>query len=162
MDTSTNHNKLGFATPQDYFKKLDIDIINQAIIDNGVNKSTGFDVPDQYFNQLSEQLINNQPSATITPINQIKLMVYPILAIAAIFALLLYLDNNQPSNTIASLPTDSIEDYIIDQTTIYDDDIVQLLLTDDQSIDQIQVYNNIQMDELSNYVQQEIEWNNDL
>lgn len=162
MKKDNKHNKkLGFQVPQDFFKNFEEDMMTQWNLEEKLGKDTGFDVPDGYFESLEQQLLPVTETKVVqlnTGINY-KTILYPVLAIAAVLAVVLSLNTGAESIDITSVDTEAIEDYLIDEASLYDDVIVDELFVNNDILDNLNYTNDIDADELFNYLQDEIELN---
>ena len=112
-------------------------------LDNEPKIKTGFTVPDNYFEDFStkmmQQLPENEPKV-ISFFARKKTWMYGAAAIL-VLALSLPIYNNYFSHSL-EIDADTLENYIADQSTVSDIDLVNLL--DEQDIQKMSVDLNIE------------------
>jgi len=164
MNKENKHNKdLGFQVPQDFFNNFEEEMMTQLNLNEMLGKETGFKVPDGYFESLENQLM---PSSSSEPVKVKKLiptssgvrLLYPLLAVAAVFAIILMLNKEVEPIDIASVETSELEDYLIEESFLYDD-AAEILFADNDILDQINFSEGIESDDLYDYLEDEIELN---
>lgn len=108
MEKENKHNKdLGFQVPQDFFKNFEENMMTQWNLEDKLGKETGFEVPDGYFESLEEQLLPvvDDKVRKLPNRSNITTFLYPVLAIAAMLAIVLTLNSGNKSVDIASVDT---------------------------------------------------------
>lgn len=152
---------LGFQVPQDFFKNFEEEMMTQHHLDDKGIKETGFNVPDGYFETLENHLLPVKQVRVVQLPQGLKVrtILYPLLAIAAVIAVVFSININTQPTDIASLDTADLEYYLINEANLYDDGTVELLFSDNDILDNMNLTDGIQTDELYNYLEEEIEFN---
>ncbi|WP_438962526.1 hypothetical protein [Nonlabens sp.] len=162
MKKEQHHNKeLGFQVPQDFFNNFEEEMITQWKLEEKLGKDAGFQVPDGYFESLEQQLLPVTETKVVKLHNGVhyKSILYPVLAIAAVLAVILSLNSGKETLEMASLETEEIEVYLTDEASLYDDATVEILFAGNDILDNIHLTESIETDELYNYLQEELELN---
>ncbi len=163
MNKENKHNKdLGFQVPQDFFKNFEESMLTQLILDEKLGKETGFQVPDDYFESLEKQLLPVRESKVVSLNDRFdyKNVLYPILAIAAVLAIIMTMNTgNSGSLDFASLETSELEEYLVDEASLYDESTIEILFADNDMLDNMSFSDGIDDDDLYDYLQEEIELN---
>lgn len=162
MEKENKHNKdLGFQVPQDFFKNFEEDMMTQWNLEEKLGKETGFEVPDGYFESLEEQLIPavDDKVRHLPKKSNFTTFLYPVLAIAAMLAIILILNTGNEPIDIASVETSVLEDYLIEESFLYDDTTVDILFADNDILDDISLTESLDTDVLYDYLEEEMELN---
>tara|TARA_R110002012_G_scaffold283666_2_gene474159 strand:- start:3507 stop:4010 length:504 start_codon:yes stop_codon:yes gene_type:complete len=162
MEKENKHNKdLGFQVPQDFFKNFEENMMTQWNLEDKLGKETGFEVPDGYFESLEEQLLPvvDDKVRKLPNRSNITTFLYPVLAIAAMLAIVLTLNSGNESVDIASVDTSVLEDYLIEESFLYDDATVDILFADNDILDNINLTESVDTDVLYDYLEEEMELN---
>ncbi|MBF4985944.1 hypothetical protein FNJ87_16960 [Nonlabens mediterrranea] len=162
MEKENKHKKdLGFQVPQDFFKNFEEDMMTQWNLEEKLGKDTGFEVPDGYFESLEEQLLPvvDDKVRQLPKKSQVTTFLYPVLAIAAILAVVLTLNTGSDPVDIASVDTSVLEDYLIEESFLYDDATVDILFADNDILDDINLSESVDTDVLYDYLEEEMELN---
>lgn len=163
MNKENKHNKdLGFQVPQDFFKNFEESMLTQLILDEKLGKETGFQVPDDYFESLEKQLLPVRESKVVSLNDRFdyKNVLYPILAIAAVLAIIMTMNTgNSGPLDFASLETSELEEYLVDEASLYDESTIEILFADNDMLDNMSFSDGIDDDDLYDYLQEEIELN---
>lgn len=163
MNKEHKHNKdLGFQVPQDFFKDFEEHMMTQVNLDEKLGKKTGFEVPEGYFESLEEKLLPREE----TPVKQLpknqglKTYLYPLLAVAAVIAVILSLTNNSGEQlSIASVETTELEEFLMDQTSLYDESTVDLIVEEHDILDDMTFSESVDTQGLYEYLENDIELN---
>ncbi|GAL75086.1 hypothetical protein JCM19275_1125 [Nonlabens ulvanivorans] len=162
MEKENKHNKdLGFQVPQDFFKNFEEDMMTQWNLEDKLGKETGFEVPDGYFETLEEQLLPvvDDKVRQLPKKSNVTTFLYPVLAIAAMLAIVLTLNSGNESVDIASVDTSVLEDYLIEESFLYDDATVDILFADNDILDNISLTESVDTDVLYDYLEDEMDLN---
>lgn len=162
MEKENKHNKdLGFQVPQDFFKNFEEDMMTQWNLEEKLGKETGFEVPDGYFESLEEELIPavDDKVRHLPKKSNFTTFLYPVLAIAAMLAIVLTLNTGNETIDIASVETSVLEDYLIEESFLYDDTTVDILFADNDILDDISLTESLDTDVLYDYLEEEMELN---
>ncbi|PQJ32254.1 hypothetical protein BST92_10095 [Nonlabens arenilitoris] len=162
MEKENKHNKdLGFQVPQDFFKNFEEDMMTQWNLEEKLGKETGFEVPDGYFESLEEQLIPvvDDKVRHLPKKSNFTTFLYPVLAIAAMLAIVLTFNTGNEPIDIASVETSVLEDYLIEESFLYDDTTVDILFADNDILDDISLTESLDTDVLYDYLEEEMELN---
>ncbi|GAK75973.1 hypothetical protein JCM19296_1570 [Nonlabens ulvanivorans] len=162
MEKENKHNKdLGFQVPQDFFKNFEEDMMTQWNLEDKLGKETGFEVPDGYFETLEEQLLPvvDDKVRQLPKKSNVTAFLYPVLAIAAMLAIVLTLNSGNESVDIASVDTSVLEDYLIEESFLYDDATVDILFADNDILDNINLTESVDTDVLYDYLEDEMDLN---
>ncbi|KEZ93685.1 hypothetical protein [Nonlabens ulvanivorans] len=162
MEKENKHNKdLGFQVPQDFFKNFEEDMMTQLNLEDKLGKETGFEVPDGYFETLEEQLLPvvDDKVRQLPKKSNVTTFLYPVLAIAAMLAIVLTLNSGNESVDIASVDTSVLEDYLIEESFLYDDATVDILFADNDILDNISLTESVDTDVLYDYLEDEMDLN---
>ncbi|MEO9503529.1 MAG: hypothetical protein ABJN73_01660 [Nonlabens ulvanivorans] len=162
MEKENKHNKdLGFQVPQDFFKNFEEDIMTQWNLEDKLGKETGFEVPDGYFETLEEQLLPvvDDKVRQLPKKSNVTTFLYPVLAIAAMLVIVLTLNSGNESVDIASVDTSVLEDYLIEESFLYDDATVDILFADNDILDNISLTESVDTDVLYDYLEDEMDLN---
>lgn len=163
MNKENKHNKdLGFQVPQDFFKEFEEEMMVHVKLDEKIGKETGFQVPDGYFESLESKLLPQSDSKVIQlePRSSKSKLWYPLLAIAAILAVIFNLNNgSNASIDLASVETAILEEYLVEESFLYDDVAVDILFADNDVLDHIDFSEGIEPDDLYDYLEDDIELN---
>ncbi|GAK89253.1 hypothetical protein JCM19297_1081 [Nonlabens ulvanivorans] len=162
MEKENKHNKdLGFQVPQDFFKNFEENMMTQWNLEDKLGKETGFEVPDGYFESLEEQLLPvvDDKVRKLPNRSNITTFLYPVLTIAAMLAIVLTLNSGNKSVDIASVDTSVLEDYLIEESFLYDDATVDILFADNDILDNINLTESVDTDVLYDYLEEEMELN---
>ncbi|WP_397303756.1 hypothetical protein [Nonlabens ulvanivorans] len=162
MEKENKHNKdLGFQVPQDFFKNFEEDMMTQWNLEDKLGKETGFEVPDGYFETLEEQLLPvvDDKVRQLPKKSNVTTFLYPFLAIAAMLAIVLTLNSGNESVDIASVDTSVLEDYLIEESFLYDDATVDILFADNDILDNINLTESVDTDVLYDYLEDEMDLN---
>ena len=114
-----NINDSGFRTPSNYFETLDDVILNEAKLKNSINK-TAFKTPELYFKNVEEDILNltvKRKETKVIPLTTKRIMIYAS-AIAAAVILIFNLNLFNDSITFDNLETETVDNYIIDETEL--------------------------------------------
>ena len=114
-----NINDSGFRTPSNYFETLDDVILNEAKLKNSINK-TAFKTPEHYFKNVEEDILNltvKRKETKVIPLTTKRIMIYAS-AIAAAVILIFNLNLFNDSITFDNLETETVDNYIIDETEL--------------------------------------------
>ncbi|MGJ8684576.1 MAG: hypothetical protein ACSHWW_08130 [Nonlabens sp.] len=162
MNKENKHNKdLGFQVPQDFFKNFEEEMMTQVVLEEKLGKKTGFQVPDGYFESLEDQLlpVMEEPKVVQLPHTNYKRILFPILAIAAVLAVIFTLNFEQETYDLASVQTQELEEYLINNESLYDDSSLETLFADNDILDTMSISSDLDTDELYDYLQEEMELN---
>ncbi|WP_405352390.1 hypothetical protein [Nonlabens sp. Asnod3-H03] len=162
MEKENKHNKdLGFQVPQDFFKNFEEDMMTQWNLEDKLGKETGFEVPDGYFETLEERLLPvvDDKVRQLPKKSNVTTFLYPVLAIAAMLAIVLTLNSGNESVDIASVDTSVLEDYLIEESFLYDDATVDILFADNDILDNINLTESVDTDVLYDYLEDEMDLN---
>ncbi|GAK99455.1 hypothetical protein JCM19314_3500 [Nonlabens ulvanivorans] len=162
MEKENKHNKdLGFQVPQDFFKNFEEDMMTQWNLEDKLGKETGFEVPDGYFETLEEQLLPvvDDKVRQLPKKSNVTTFLYPVLAIAAMLVIVLTLNSGNESVDIASVDTSVLEDYLIEESFLYDDATVDILFADNDILDNISLTESVDTDVLYDYLEDEMDLN---
>ena len=113
-------------------------------LDNEPKIEPGFSVPENYFVTLSEKINDKLPKETpkVIPLyKKKKVWMYSVAAIAVVSMSVLLV---QQFNTKPSLDSEFLENYISQNTTVSQDDIIELLEQED--IEKLKVDYNLEED----------------
>ncbi|TDP60887.1 hypothetical protein [Flavobacterium dankookense] len=113
-------------------------------LDNEPKIETGFRVPENYFVTLSEKINDKLPSETpkVIPLyKKKKVWMYSVAAVAVVSMSILLV---QQFNTKPSLDSEFLENYISQNTSVSQDDIIDLLEQED--IEKLKVDYNLEED----------------
>lgn len=113
-------------------------------LDNKPKIEPGFTVPENYFATLSEKINDKLPKETpkVIPLyKKKKVWMYSVAAIAVVSMSVLLV---QQFNTKPSLDSEFLENYISQNTTVSQDDIIELLEQED--IEKLKVDYNLEED----------------
>ena len=113
-------------------------------LDNEPKIEPGFSLPENYFATLSEKINDKLPKETpkVIPLyKKKKVWMYSVAAIAVVSMSVLLV---QQFNTKPSLDSEFLENYISQNTTVSQDDIIELLEQED--IEKLKVDYNLEED----------------
>ncbi|MEP2968383.1 hypothetical protein, partial [Nonlabens ulvanivorans] len=121
----------------------------------------GFEVPDGYFETLEEQLLPvvDDKVRQLPKKSNVTTFLYPVLAIAAMLVIVLTLNSGNESVDIASVDTSVLEDYLIEESFLYDDATVDILFADNDILDNISLTESVDTDVLYDYLEDEMDLN---
>jgi hypothetical protein len=111
-------------------------------LDNQPKIETGFTVPENYFATLSEKINDKLPRETpkVIPLyKKKKVWMYRVAAVALMSLIILLVEQ---FNTKPSLDSEFLENYISQNTTVSQDDIIELLEQED--IEKLKVDYNLE------------------
>lgn len=133
----------GFEVPDNYFNSNEITLKNRIELERNTNGKVkeGFEIPYGYFDNLTDTLnvdtLSRKQGSAIainkTKVITLKRFLYPAIAVAASFLLLISVMLTQKSsNGIESLEMASITEYFdMHDSTFYETDIEELLTEED-------------------------------
>ncbi|WP_055442360.1 hypothetical protein [Lacinutrix himadriensis] len=112
------HNKkeTGFKVPKDYFENFEASIIRQANLKEKAS-DTGFTVPKDYFKNVEQDILakaSQEETVKVIPLFSKQNLIY-ISSIAAAIVLLFNLPSLNTKVTYASLSTETVEDFILNE-----------------------------------------------
>lgn len=121
--------------------------MNNFKLDTNEKITSGFKIPEDYFETFSEKVLNQLPSEEPKVISFYAKYNRIFYAAAAIIVLALSIPiANQLQNNGNEMASNEIENYLTQHSTISDDDIVNLLDTED--IENIKIDNKIENEAL--------------
>lgn len=117
-------------------------------LDNEPKITSGFKVPDGYFENLENSVLKKiTETEKETPVFTLFTRRNWILAVAAVFVIALSIPIVNQLNTSKNVIDEvQLENYLAEQSTVSEDDIVELL--DEQKIQQIKLELNVDSNEL--------------
>jgi len=127
-----NINETGFKAPKDYFNNLE-DTILSGIKLKEASSDSGFKTPKDYFETLEDRIIEKTSTESTPKVISLfnrKHLIY-ITSVAAAVLLLFNLSVFKTTPTWASLDTETVEDYMINENAIDSYEIASLLTTEE-------------------------------
>jgi len=163
MSNKHKHTVSGFKVPDGYFDQLTDRVLNS--IDKEDAQHAGFDVPEAYFEQLHDQVmerLENSKVVSITPTSSRTKWLYPLLAMAAVFAGVLLFNGffgTQYELNMTTVEDQDIYTYVEDVAFLQDDEDIELLFADNSFLNDIEMPSQITDDELMDYLLDEVSLN---
>jgi hypothetical protein len=115
-------------------------------LDNEPKITTGFKVPDGYFERLENSILH-KINEKETPVYELFTKRNWIIAIAAVFVIALSIPiANYMNVSTSTIDQVQLETYLIEQSNLSEDDIVELL--DEEKIQKIELELNVNTNEL--------------
>lgn len=151
----------GFQVPQDYFDNLEERVMQKIALDN-LPKDTGMTVPEGYFEQLEARIVANaiKPEAKKVP-KLIKLnTLWKVAAAASVIGIGLWLfpaKSGVDLNTNTMVNTEITIDYYIEDmlSDMPDEGLYNLI--EDAELDASSFSNNINKQELEEYLMENLD-----
>lgn len=106
----------GFNLPKDYFDNLEDKIMDQIQLDKALNsnKNASFTVPDGYLDTLDDVILSNVSETKVISLFGKQNLLY-ISGIAAAVLIMFGIFWNNPTETIDTLDSELVENYIIEE-----------------------------------------------
>ncbi len=115
-------------------------------LDNEPKITTGFKVPDGYFERLENSILH-KINEKETPVYELFTKRNWIIAVAAVFVIALSIPiANYMNVSTSTIDQVQLETYLIEQSNLSEDDIVELL--DEEKIQKIELELNVNTNEL--------------